>query len=108
MAIKFGDLWQETRTINVALGSGTLEVVYRPNAYTPQLEEELANAETKPARTLANILRQLVVHWDLETDSGEMYPLDAEHIAQLPLQFMLTVFAAIAEDMRPNLPSAGG
>jgi len=109
MAIKLSDLTKQTRTIQVDIGaSEPLEVEYRVQAYTPEVESEIANADQRPAGTLARILSKLVVRWSLVDDYGEMYPLDEKSTAKLPLSLMLAVFTKIAEDMRPNPMSAGG
>lgn len=108
MAIKLSDLTKQTRTIQVDVGaSEPLEVEYRIQAYTPEVESEIANADQRPAGTLARILSKLVVRWSLVDDYGEMYPLDEKSTAGLPLSLMLAVFTKIAEDMRPNLTNAG-
>ncbi|MEZ0396837.1 MAG: hypothetical protein ABWK53_10470 [Anaerolineales bacterium] len=108
MAIKLSDLTKQTRVIQVDVGaSEPLEIEYRVQAYTPEIEAEIAGAEQRPAGTLAHILSKLVVRWSLIDDNGEMYPLDNDHVMRLPLSFMLTIFTKIAEDMRPNLPNAG-
>lgn len=109
MAIKLSDLTKQTRVIQVDIGaSEPLEVEYRIQAYTPEIESEIANADQRPAGTLARILSKLVVRWSLVDDYGEMYPLDEKSTAKLPLSLMLEVFTKIAEDMRPNPMSAGG
>lgn len=108
MSIRLSELTKETRKIQVHVGaSEPLEVEHRIQAYTPEIEAELTGAENRPAGTLAKILCRLVASWTLEDDDGDMYPLDEEHAARLPLPFMMAVFAAIAEDMRPNPPKAG-
>ncbi len=109
MAVKLSDLTRQTKTIEVEVGaSEPLEVEYRIQAYTPEIESEIANADQRPAGTLARILSKLVVRWSLVDDNGDMYPLDEKSAAKLPLSLMLAVFAKIAEDMRPNAVSAGG
>lgn len=110
MAIKLSDLTEQTRVTQVDIGaSEPLEVEYRIQAYTPEIESEIANnADQRPAGTLARILSKLVVRWSLVDDYGEMYLLDEKSTAKLPLSLMLAVFTKIAEDMRPNPMSAGG
>lgn len=108
MAIRLSDLTKQTRTIQVDVGaSEPLEVEYRLTAYTPEIESEIANAEQRPAGTLARILSKLVLRWSLVDDDGKMYPLDEKHAEKLPLSLMLVIFAKIAEDMRPSLTNAG-
>lgn len=109
MPIKLSDLTKQTRVIQVDVGANEpLEVEYRIQAYTPEIESEIANAEQRPAATLARILSMLVVRWSLVDDNDAMYPLDEKSTAKLPLPLMLAVFSKIAEDMRPNPMSAGG
>jgi hypothetical protein len=109
MAVKLSDLTKQARVIYIDIGaSEPLEVEYRVQAYTPEVEYEILNAESRPAGTLARILGKLIVRWSLVDDDGNMYPLDESHTAKLPLQLMITIFSKIAEDMRPNSMNAGG
>lgn len=105
--MKLSDLTRETKKVTIEIGGQVLEVEYRVNAYTPEVEAELVNAEKKPAWTMSRVLSKLVVTWSLEDEDGNMYPVDEAHTEKLPLQFMLNVFQAIAGDMRPNVMNAG-
>ncbi len=108
MSIKLSDLTKQTRILAVDVGAAEpLEVEYRVQAYTPEIESEISRADQRPAGTLSRILSMLVVRWSLVDDDGSMFPLDEVHTAKLPLSFMLSVFAKIAEDMRPNAMNAG-
>lgn len=108
MGIRLSDITRSTRKITVDIGAHEpLEIEYRAEAYTPELEALIDNAEKRPASTLAQMLSRLVVSWTLEEDDGRMYPPDEKHLAKLPMSFLLAVFTAIAEDMRPNPPKAG-
>jgi len=108
MAIRLSDLTKETRKISVNIGaSEPLEIEYRARAYTAELEDNLTGAQEHPAATLAQILQRLVVSWNLVDDNDRPYPLDETHLGKLPVQVMIAIFQAIAEDMRPNPPTAG-
>jgi len=108
MAIKLSDLTKETRKLFVNLGAHEpLEIKYRARAYTAELENNLASAHERPATALAQMLGSLIVDWNLVDDDGNLYPLDNEHLSKLPVQVMIAIFQAIAEDMRPNQQTAG-
>jgi len=108
MAIRISDLARETRKITINIGlSEPLEIEYRVMAYTPDLEDIILGTQDRPAAALAHILNHLVVSWNLVDDDDKPYMLDDEHMRKLPLPVMLRIFQAIAEDMRPNPPTAG-
>jgi len=105
--MKLADLFKETRKVKVDIAGSALEVEYYVNAYTPEVEALVTGDVQRPARVMAELLARLVASWTLEDDDGKMYPVNAEAMNKLPLMFMLKVFQAIAEDMRPNLETAG-
>lgn len=108
MPITLSELTRKTRKITVDIGaSEPLEVEYRIQAYTPEVESVILNVGERPAMALAEVLKRLVVSWNLVDDNGEMYPLDNDHLHKMPLQIMMSIFQAIAEDMRPNPATAG-
>jgi hypothetical protein len=108
MSIKLSDLTKETSKLSIDLGaSEPLEIEYHTRAYTPELEESIVGAQERPAAALAQILQRLVVAWNLVDDNNQPYPLDEEHLGKLPVQVMISIFQNIAEDMRPNPPTAG-
>ena len=108
MAIRLSDLTKETRKVSVNVGaSEPLEIEYRTRAYTPELEESIIGAQERPAAALAQVLGKLIVAWNLVDDDGKPYPLDDAHFDKLPVQVMIAIFQAIAEDMRPNPQTAG-
>lgn len=108
MPITLSELTKKTRKITVDIGANEpLEVEYRIQAYTPEIESVVLSVGERPAMALAEVLKRLVVSWNLVDDNGKMYPLDDEHLNKMPLQIMMAIFQAIAEDMRPNQTTAG-
>jgi len=108
MAIRLSDLTKETRKVSVNVGaSEPLEVEYRTRAYTAELEDSITSAQERPATALAQMLKKLIVAWNLVDDDGKPYPLDDVNLSKLPVQVMIAIFQAIAEDMRPNSQTAG-
>jgi hypothetical protein len=108
MAIRLSDLTKETRKVSVDVGaSEPLEIEYRTRAYTAELEDNITGAQERPATALAQMLKKLIVAWNLVDDDGKPYPLDDAHLSKLPVQVMIAIFQAIADDMRPNPQTAG-
>jgi hypothetical protein len=108
MAIRLSDLTKETRKAHVNVGaSEPLEIEYRVRAYTAELEDSIIGAQERPAMALAQILKKLIVAWNLVDDDGKPYPIDDAHLSKLPVQVAIAIFQAIADDMRPNPQTAG-
>lgn len=74
--------------------------------YSQALEDE-ALAKTDGVwknKSLVYILSRVLVNWDLPTSADDQtpYPHTEEALLPLPLRFLLTVFNAIAEDIKPS------
>ncbi len=104
--MKFSDLKKEFRQLTVDIDGESLNIAYYVNAYTPELEADMLDAEHKPATALAQAMTVMLKSWDLEDDDGKPYPLAFSALSKLPLNFMLKIFEAIGRDMRPNLKPA--
>lgn len=99
--MQIAELKRNKKTIEVELDEGVLSVVYRPGAYTAEIEMMLAEAEKQPLSTMCRIVEKVVESWDL-MDGEVVFPVVFEALATLPAGFLLRVMQAIAEDMRPN------
>ncbi len=105
--MKLAELAKKTKELTVDIDGQPLSVTYYTNAYTPEMEALLLEAEKQPAASLARVVLNLVVSWDLEESDGSMYPLSWEKVSKLPVQFLVWVFQGIAADIRPNEMTAG-
>ena len=105
----------------------TLNIKYRPNAYTPRLEEESAKAQTtnKAGEMLKSMLVPLIADWDMmhyvqETDLDgtplfdnanrpikKLVKMEITHEAfsDIPLSVLSKIFSEIAEKMTPGKTS---
>src|SRR5947209_8574250 len=86
-------------------GAVVLDVEYNPSAFTPQLEEDIRNAEKAGdlSAPVLGMLLALIVGWDLtEDDDKTPVPVSVEVFKQTPLDVLGAIIEAINGDMRPN------
>lgn len=115
MGIRLTDILAEKRTIVVTTGVGDIELKYRPNAVTPQLQAQLMQTrESNDATTMLKVMEKVFDDWDVigplanpETGEiviadGEKIPLTAEFLNFLPTTITGAMFSAAAEDMLPK------
>src|SRR5512136_3112390 len=93
MSIKISELSQNERTCKISYGEETAEVVYRPSAYTPELEASVQQAAEKnlPGRLLVAMLSQLIHHWDVIDEAGNELVPTSENLGKLPMEFLAEV-----------------
>lgn len=107
--MRLSDLAKDRRTVTVTVSGGSVNVTYRPAGITPEVEDGLRAmiAEQRVGATLVAMLAGILVDWDLQDDDGAMYPIDADGLRRLPMQFLAAVAQAISGNIGPN-PSSGG
>lgn len=105
--IDFDKLLNCTREVMVEIGEEKLTVLYRPNAYTPDLEKRAAAAQTGAfaGGMLITMLAPVLASWDLKS-KGKALPTDEETLQRVPLQILTKVLEAIAADMNPQTASS--
>lgn len=101
MPIKLSDL-NKTRTTTAHTQYGEVSITYMPSAYTAGIELLLAEAESKPAQTLVDLVKHLVIAWDIESDDGQPLAITQENLMMLPLDLLADILRAVTKDMRPN------
>jgi hypothetical protein len=89
----------------------TVNLTYTTAALTPLMIAEVDAFDGQgQARANAAGIRQLctlIIEWDVTGVDGLPYPLTAEALEILPLEFLVVVYRAILEDFqRPNLPTS--
>lgn len=98
-------LQERTRTVVVEVGpdaDDTVKIVYRPGVLTPVELDAVDNAPAgERLGAVAALLARCLVSWDL-TDGGKMYPLTADAIGELDLQFLNLVQTEVISDARPK------
>ena len=109
MGIQIGDLKKKTRVVAVEYEGETAMVTYRPGEFTVEAEIQMNQAleENRPANGIAEQLFRIVTDWDVVDEKGAPVTVDMKEIRRFPQSFLMLVSQTIAEDMRPNGPSAG-
>ncbi len=78
----------------------TVTVAFAPGKVTDTLLVQLdaGNAQRNAA------LVSVITSWDVLNDDGSMFPLDANRLADLPIDFKAAVMFAVLDEMRqrPN------
>lgn len=108
MGISLNALNRETRTVTVPVGDGlNLELSYYPNAYTPELEEKAAQAQSGQfaGRMLIAMLAPVIASWNLE-DNGSPLPVSEDTLRMLPMRLLTQMLQEIGEDLNPQKASA--
>ena len=119
----------EFEVIDRETGETKIEVLnlkYRPNAYTPRLEEESARAQStgKAGDMLKAMLIPLIASWDMThevaqvdaegkpvTKDGkqaiklEVLPITMDSFDDVPLSVLSKILGAVAEDITPSKQS---
>lgn len=110
--VSIADLVDDRREVEAKFPKSTLRVVYRPSAYTAELESELRahfrSDQGGMHSQWALVLERLVIDWDLkekETDKKSI-PIEKESLAKLPGVIIKPIYDAIMDDYFPNLTSA--
>lgn len=101
MSITLADIERDERTCVVTQDEETAEVVYRPSAYTPAIEDALQTAiETnRPASGVARLLSGLLISWDVLGEDGAPLATTPESLRDIPSAFLFKVINAITADM---------
>ena len=103
--MEIGKLQGRQRSVVVEVGpddDDRVRVVYRPGVLTPAELDTVDSAEPgERLAAVAALLAKTVVSWDL-TDDGEMYPLTAEALGRLDLQFLNLLQTEVISDARPK------
>lgn len=105
-----GEMTSGVAAIEVAWHSLTVHADYYPGKITERTIQTIlvfskSNGEAliDGIADLNTMIVDLVASWDLtENDGVTMFPLDADRLAELPVQFRTKLLVACLKDMRPN------
>lgn len=98
MGIDLGNIALDEATTMVRFGGQEAKVRYKPSVLTTRrLEQIQAEVEKENADAFLQFLPEAIMEWDV-TRGGEMFPLDAEQMKDLPLVFVRAVYLAILSD----------
>lgn len=89
----------QTADVKVEWEGEVANVTFLKHAYTPKLEAEvMAESGSGGANSVADLLGQLLHDWDI-TQNGEPFPPTRDHLAILPVSFLVACMKAISEVM---------
>ena len=111
--MRLSEIRAETKSLVVPFGAGDLKVVYRPNAYTADVADQMATTLQEAQRPDGNprqatsafieMVTGLLVSWDLEDDGGEVIPIDVDRLrAEVPMPVFGRIFTELQKDMNPG------
>lgn len=102
MAITIGDLTRDVRTIEIEWDGETMQLTYRPGAYTPEVESQFVNqmVSSLPGNAFAEMLAKLIVNWEMLDENGNEIPHDAATLKGIYTAFLTHVFKEISTDMQ--------
>jgi hypothetical protein len=108
MPITVQKLASNTADVTIQVGGETVTLTYKPALVTEKVFDEMMKLTgdkvtvslSEAAMVVNDILVRLIAKWDvMEDEAGtQMFPLDAERLADLPLFFRLKCLMAIAQD----------
>lgn len=103
MGVRIGTLAKRVEKTQMRVGEGEEDVVnleYRPGALTLGALSKLhdaAKANVFDPTALEDLLKPIIVSWDLLDDDGEPLPIDRSGIHKLPVEFVGELVAVLAE-----------
>lgn len=102
MPVRLSDLVSDTRDLAIKIAGETLNVTYRPSAYTPELEDATqGNFErNRSSGAAAAMLAGLLVEWDLVDDDGEVIEIEVESLRTVPAEVLFAILAEIIDDLQ--------
>lgn len=92
--VSLAEFSKNRRTIPVVYFNATIDVTYRPAAYTAEVA---AQAIDQP---VGEFLELLIDSWDLTDENDTPIETDADSLVKLPLRLLQECAAAIIRDVR--------
>lgn len=106
MGVRVGTLAKRVEDAQMRVGPEEGDVVnirYRPGALTLGALErmnEAAQSDRFDAGALENLLKPIIVEWDLLDDDGNPLPTSREGLHQLPIEFIGELISVLSESAR--------
>lgn len=110
MPLTVSGLQEAAQPFEVEFDGEKLAGTYRPNAFTPELEDLITGAdETKSrSRSFLEAVAKVIASWELlDKPGGKPWPITVEKLAVLPSALLIEVMKAIAEAQSPNPKTSG-
>jgi hypothetical protein len=103
MSVDLDDLMEETEQTEATFGEKKLLLTYRPNCWTPQLEQEAKKSQSsqEAGPMLITMLGAVLAGWDL-VRHGVPVGTDAESLAGVPMKILTVCLQAIGEALNPQ------
>lgn len=100
MPITIAQMAANEKSLSTTIDGQTLNLVYFPGKVTTKILNVFDSGLDGQNQALSEIIKS----WDVQVspDDSSMYPLDADSLAALGIQFLRQVTWAILEDIRPN------
>ncbi len=106
MPITLKQLREETKELCLPVGDDRIIFSYRVNAFTPEMEEmlHLAEDDEVKSRSIREMVKRLVVRWDLKEDEKDKHflPITDENLLLIPTKILVEMITAIGEDLSPD------
>jgi hypothetical protein len=85
--------------IELPIAGDTLKLTYYPGKVTPKVTDQFTTLDG-----ICQSFKGIIKKWDLQLtpDDKSMWPLDAESLSNLGIDFLREVALGIVSDMRPN------
>lgn len=109
--VSISDLVDDRREISVPFAESSIKVVYRPSAYTAELESksrEWWKTESGLHNQWVFMLEKLLIEWDLKMSAKdkEPIPITYEGLSKVPGVILKPIYDAVFGDYYPNLIAA--
>lgn len=98
MPISLAQMAANTATVTFQYAGCDVSVTYAPGLINDAAISALDAGFAERSAELA----QLIKAWDVLDDSGNPYPIDADHLGSLDIKFKSALVRAMMGDMRPN------
>ena len=107
MSIELEEIESETAEAEATIGDRKLKLTYRPNCWTPKLEEEAMNIQQgqQAGPMLITMLSNVLSSWEL-TRNGAPVPVTPEALATVPMRILTAALDGIAVALNPPKASA--
>ena|SRR6266702_146595 len=110
MALTLAKIANNLATIELEFAGEVVHIDYYPARVTEKTYAALTKLSSMTAETiqpgfemLNSVLKLLIKSWDVfQEDEISMYPLDQDHLSELPILFRTSVLQAILSDIRPE------
>ncbi len=109
--MKVSTLAKKEKALVIRVGDDAedlVHVVYKPGALTLEVADSIKEIMLSGFEfdIAFAILEPMLVSWDLENDDGSPFPVTAEAIKKVPIEFLGLILSGIEKDARPN-PTMG-